>query len=138
MPYVLQERRPALDPVVGRLSQIEFKRGDLVNFLLELAGVGGPYNKFVEIKRLILEADVKTNGDINYILFKYAKYHINPSYNAYKTFMGEIYEAIHSLQDYNNWRFRGFVDEYREAAEWIRIKLLTPYEEQKILENGDV
>ena len=52
--------------------------------------------------------------------------------------MGEIYDAIHQLQVYNNWRLRGFVDEYREAAEWIRIKILTPYEEQKIIENGDV
>jgi len=85
-----------------------------------------------------LEADVKVNGDINYILFKYAKYHISPSYNAYKTFMGEIYEAIFGLQEHSKWHFRGFVDEYREAAEWIRIKILIPYEEKKCIENGEI
>jgi hypothetical protein len=138
MPYVTQERRPFLDPIVDALSKIEFKRGDLVNLLLEFAGVGGPYNRFMEIKGLMLKADVKVNGDINYILFKYAKYHISPSYNAYKTFMGEIYEAVYSLQGYSNWRFRGFVDEYREAAEWIRIKILIPYEEKAIEKNGDI
>jgi len=53
--------------------------------------------------------------------------------------MGKIYDVIHHLilmenkTDYNN-----YVDEFREAAEWIRIKLLTPYEEEKIVENGDV
>lgn len=138
MPYVLPERRPALNPIVEELSGIDFKMGDLINLLLSLAGISEPLNKFSKVDELIKKADVKVNGDINYILFKYAKYYINPSYGAYKTFMGEIYEAVYQIQQYDNWRFRGFIDEYREAAEWIRIKLLVPYEEKKLLENGDV
>ena len=64
----------------------------------------------------MVEAGVKANGDLNYILFKFAKYHVPESYNNYKNFMGEL----------------------NEAAEEIRRKLLAPYEEQKELENGKI
>lgn len=55
-------------------------------------------------------------GDLNYILFKYAKYHIKPGYNEYKNFLGEL----------------------NEAAEEIRRRLLVPYELKKQVENGEV
>ena len=61
-------------------------------------------------------AGVQANGDLNYILFAYCKHHIEPSYNNYKNFLGEL----------------------NEAAEEIRRRLLAPYEDQKIIENGDV
>lgn len=62
------------------------------------------------------KAGVIADGDLNYILFKYCKNHIEPSYNNYKNFLGEL----------------------NEAAEEIRRRLLAPYEDKKIVENGDV
>lgn len=59
---------------------------------------------------------ISGNGDLNYVLFKYCKYHIKPGYNNYKNFLGEL-------------------DECRAE---IRRKLLGPYEDKKIQENGDV
>ena len=61
-------------------------------------------------------AGVKANGDLNYILYKFAKYHIKPGYETYKNFLGEL----------------------NEAAEEIRRRLLAPYENQKIIENGEI
>jgi hypothetical protein len=59
---------------------------------------------------------VKANGDLNYILFKFCKNDIEPSYNNYKNFCGEL----------------------RQCATEIERKILAPYEDQKIKENGDV
>ena len=64
----------------------------------------------------MVRAGVQVDGDLNYILFKYCKNHVKPSYNNYKNFMGEL----------------------NEAAEEIRRRLLAPYEDKKIIENGDV
>ena len=71
-----------------------------------------------EIVKLMVEKGVKVDGDLNYILFKFFKYHINKkeSYNNYKSFCGEL----------------------RQCATEIERKLLAPYEEKKIKENGDV
>jgi len=59
---------------------------------------------------------IKANGDLNYILFKYCKYHIEPSYNNYKNYCGEL----------------------RQCATEIERRLLGSYEDFKIKENGDV
>ncbi len=65
----------------------------------------------------MLEAGVLANGDLNYILFKFAKYYIKPrSYNSYKNYCGEL----------------------RQCATEIERRLLAPLEEVKINENGDV
>lgn len=62
------------------------------------------------------EADVKADGDLNYILYKFCKYFISPSYNNYKNFCGEL----------------------RQCATEIERRILAPYEDEKIIENGDV
>ena len=62
------------------------------------------------------EAQVKADGDLNYILFKYCKYFIEPGYNNYKNFIGELCEC----------------------ATEIRRKILAPYEEVKEKENGGI
>ncbi len=139
MPYVKQERRPALDEVLDELTKVKLEYRDVQLFLLELSKV--ELNKWRwkllakdKIKAAIdkaIEVDVQPNGDINYILFKYAKYHVEASYNNYKTFMGYIYELV----DMSSGAYK---DEFRESAEWIRIKLLIPYEEEKSEESGDV
>jgi len=59
---------------------------------------------------------LKLDGDLNYVLFAYCRRHVKPSYNNYKNFIGELNEAV---------------------AE-IRRRMLAPYEDEKIKENGDV
>jgi len=64
----------------------------------------------------LMNKKVKADGDLNYILYKFCKNHVQPSYNNYKNFCGELMEC---------------------AAE-IRRRILAPYEDSKIKENGDV
>jgi hypothetical protein len=59
---------------------------------------------------------VPPNGCMNYVLFAYCKRHIKPSYANYKNFIGELNETV---------------------AE-IRRRLLAPYEDEQIKQNGDV
>jgi len=68
------------------------------------------------VVKQMADSGIKANGDLNYILFKYCKEYIQPSYNNYKNCIGELQETV---------------------AE-IRRRLLAPYEDQKIRENGDV
>ena len=62
------------------------------------------------------KAEVKADGDLNYILYKYCKYMIPKSYNSYKNFLGELHEC--------------------ECQ--CRNDFLVPYEKEKRNENGDV
>ena len=81
-----------------------------------------PYIKQVDrsdkndVYEMMISANVVANGDLNYILFKFCKYQVEPSYNNYKNFCGEL----------------------RQCATEIERKILAPYEDQKIKENGDV
>jgi hypothetical protein len=61
-------------------------------------------------------AGVKADGDLNYILYKFAKYHVGHSYNDLKNFRGELEET---------------------RAE-IKRRILEPLEDKKIEENGDI
>ena len=75
------------------------------------------YRKYLnKVVQTMEEYSVEANGDLNYILFKFCKYHIEPSYNNYKNFIGELNECV---------------------AE-IRRRLLAPYEDLKRQENGDI
>lgn len=69
-----------------------------------------------DVYEMMISADVVANGDLNYILFKFCKYQVEPSYNNYKNFCGEL----------------------RQCATEIERKILAPYEDLKIIENGDV
>jgi len=62
------------------------------------------------------KSNIIVNGDLNYILYYYCKYHIKPSYNNYKNFCGEL----------------------RQCATEIERRILAPYEDTKIEENSDV
>jgi len=76
-----------------------------------------PQNKRPPLDIIVRQmADVKPNGELNYLLFAYALRNIKPSYNNYKELIGELNCAI----------------------EEIRRRLLDPYEDLKIKENGDV
>jgi len=72
--------------------------------------------KMDEVVNAMVKSNVLVNGDLNYILYKFCKYHIYPSYNNYKNFCGEL----------------------RQCAIEIERRILGPYEDRKIEENGDV
>jgi len=61
-------------------------------------------------------ADIVADGDLNYVLYKFCKDTVKPSYNNFKNYMAEL----------------------NETAEEIRRRFLAPYENLKIEENGDV
>lgn len=69
-----------------------------------------------QLVRIMVNLGIKADGDLNYVLYKFCKYHIDPSYNNYKNFCGEL----------------------TECAVEIRRRLLAPYEDTKCNENGDV
>jgi len=64
----------------------------------------------------MIRENIKIDGDLNYILFKFCKYYIKPSYNNYKNFCGEL----------------------RQCATEIERKILGPYEDKKEHENGPI
>ena len=82
MPYVKQERRPALDKVVDAM----------------------------------LESDIKADGDLNYVLFKYFLVNVPERYNSIKNYCAELIEC----------------------TEEIRRTVLSKYEDKKRLENGEI
>jgi len=69
-----------------------------------------------DIIYLMHEKNVSANGDLNYILYKYCKNYVKPSYNEYKNFIGEL----------------------RQCVVEIERRILAPYEDEKIKSNGDV
>lgn len=68
-----------------------------------------------EIVALMEEIGVSADGDLNYILFKYAR-RIPQNYNSIKNYRAEL----------------------RETADEIGRRILAPYEDKKIAQNGDV
>lgn len=72
--------------------------------------------KLDKVVEAMVKADIKADGDLNYILFKLAKYHVEPRYGNYKNFRAELLEA----------------------AEWVWWKLMVPYEKKAEEKNGDV
>ena len=69
-----------------------------------------------QVIAIMEKAGVQVNGDLNYILYKFCKKNIKPSYNNYKNFCGEL----------------------RQCATEIERRLLGPYEDEKIKENGNI
>ena len=62
------------------------------------------------------QVNIRADGDLNYMLYKYCKEMVDPSYNNYKNFCGEL----------------------RQCATEIERRLLASYEDKKRKENGDV
>lgn len=69
-------------------------------------------DEIVELMGALMNID----GDLNYVLFKFCKTKLVPTYRVYKSFIGELNECV---------------------AE-IRRRLLAPYEDEKIRINGDI
>lgn len=68
------------------------------------------------VVELMKGLNVKADGDLNYILYKFCKESVEPGYNNYKNFCGEL----------------------RQCATEIERRILAAYEDAKIKENGDV
>jgi ribosomal protein L37E len=72
-----------------------------------------------KLDRIVSEmwvSDLKVDGDLNYILYAFCKRCIEPSYNNYKNFCGEL----------------------RQCATEIERRMLAKYEDEAIIRNGDV
>lgn len=69
-----------------------------------------------DILESFIHKDIKADGDLNYLLYKFCKYGIKPSYNNYKNFCGEL----------------------RQCATEIERTLLADYENKKRMENGRI
>lgn len=69
-----------------------------------------------KIVKVMVDENIVANGDLNYVLFRYCKYHIPKSYNNLKNYCGEL----------------------RQCATEIERRLLAIYEDKKIIENSDV
>ena len=68
------------------------------------------------IIKLMEEKQIKADGDLNYILYKFCKRNVKPSYNNFKNFCGEL----------------------RQCVTEIERRILSKYEDEKIEQNGDV
>lgn len=64
----------------------------------------------------MIHRQVKADGDLNYILFKYCRKSVKPSYNNYKNYLAEL----------------------NECACEIRRRFMAGYEDRKRIDNGDV
>ena len=161
MPYIKQDRRLEVDPIVGLMAVNDVIVQDLSYILLEFCkrSVNPSYNNYknfcgelrqcaTEIERkvfrplydeafeltivcdieqerreqlepiveLMIEKEIKVNGDLNYVLFKYCKFHVEPPYTSFKDFCGKL----------------------RRIARDIEKDILAPYEDEKERENGSV
>lgn len=112
MPYITQDRRPKLDKIVARL---------------ELSDI-----TVIQITQFEFIYELELDGDMNYLLYAFALRKLLPSYDVYKGFLQALQLIINSDPA---GRLAG---ELTECIYEIRRRILTPYEDQKILENGDV
>ena len=165
MPYIKREIRPEMDEVIEALHENYLYANELVYILFEYCDklIQPSYNNYknfcgelcqcaTEIERrtgtkeasiIDVDADVsdvrfiicdkkiefmrnrliQVNGDLNYILYGYCLRH--------KT-------AKEHSKFWNDVRYRVFAAELRLASKKITKEILAPYEDSKIIENGDV
>lgn len=76
----------------------------------------GRRNDMSELIDLMAELEIKADGDLNYALYSFCKRYVDPSYNNYKNFCGEL----------------------RQCATEIERRILASYEDEKIRDNGDI
>ena len=133
MPYVTQDKRPELDNIVSSMISSGFNANEDLADVLHQVTNRLP-NATSYIAKVMMDVGVQANGDLNYILYKYCLMMVKPSYNNYKRYIGALEDASYSVKfEFSDWRY-----ELRECAAEIRRRLLGPYEDSKIQENGDV
>lgn len=144
MPYIKKNQRPKLDEIVKYIGE----NLDLINekeFKVEI------YKKVIN---KMIKAKVKANGDLNYLLFALCKRYVKPSYNNYKKYLSQLNcdSYFTSLADDQATTLELILYGYRlEVSDRRNLKaeldcckreiyrkLVVPYEEEKIIENGEV
>ena len=98
-------------------DEIEFNISECFHTIDEYADENNVL-QLLDILKLMKRKKIVANGDLNYILYKYCK-------ESYPD--EDLVDAVIT-----------FIDELRTAAFFIRRELLAPYEDEKIIENGDV
>ena len=68
------------------------------------------------IVNMMADKVVGGDGDLNYVLFKFAKYHVPHNYNSIKNYCAEL----------------------NECANEIRRRILAPYEDERKNEHGEI
>ena len=166
MPYIKPENRPEMDKVIEALHENYLYVNDLVYILFEYCDkhIKPSYNNYknfcgelnqcaIEIERrtgaeessivdidadvsnvrLIIcdkkikfmrDAGIQVNGDLNYVLYGYCLRH--------KTVPEQFFKL------WNRVRYSEFAKQLRLTAKKITKEILAPYENLKIIENGDV
>jgi hypothetical protein len=69
-----------------------------------------------EVVEAMNEWGVSADGDLNYILYAFCVRHVVKSYGSLKNYCGEL----------------------RQCATEIERRILAPYEDLKIMDNGDI
>jgi hypothetical protein len=72
--------------------------------------------KMDKVVDFMIKNNVTPNGKLNYVLYSFCKRTVNPSYNNYKNYRAEL----------------------NECANEIKRRMMDEYENQKIIQNGDV
>lgn len=149
MPYIESNRRKAMDVIVEKMGELDIL-GDKIT----------DKSKCNKIVQLMLNLDVKVDGDLNYILFALCKRHVKPSYNNYKKYitklfchnsnlhiLGDLPEILHNFDNfsimlikkqYTEYKSNNIVGELECCVLEIYRKLVAPYEELKEKKNGTV
>ncbi len=154
MPYVKREKMPTLDELVKFLTKPQINNSALKDLLFRFCRhhVSPSYNNYKnfigELRQCVAEIErrfkspsfprrfdlessrkisegrifelldamfytgIKADGDLNYVLFKFCKYYVV--------------------------EWKKFCRTLKQCASEIEKKLLAPYEDEKIKENGDV
>ncbi|MBU1067321.1 hypothetical protein KKE60_06010 [Patescibacteria group bacterium] len=68
------------------------------------------------VVKAMIDWDMKVNGELNYILYKYCLKYVPKNYNSLKNYIGELSETITE----------------------IRRRILSPYEDEQKTMNGDI
>lgn len=147
MPYIKKENRLEMDAIVS-----------LIGRHLDILGDKITSKEAIEKISDLMVKEIKINGDLNYLLYALCKRHVKPSYNNYKKYLTKLVGRnymIHSLGDLPEviWQFyskskfgeiplgikhNNFVGELECCVLEIYRRLISPYEDEKISENGDV
>ena len=64
----------------------------------------------------MVDAKIRADGDLNYVLYAFCKKHVLVNYNSIKNYVGEL----------------------RSCATEIERRILAPYEDEKKSSNGDI
>jgi hypothetical protein len=143
MPYIdnSENRRNILDKIVEHIG---------TNFNILGNEITKDYMYHKECADLLLDLNMKVNGDLNYLLYALAKRYLKPSYNNYKTFLGKLsldadgdLPMILTYLNHELIRWEITTTENIEAElECCKLeiyrRLVAPYEDKKKDENGDV